>query len=50
MKRRIFIVAIFLLAGITVNVAVAWGCAYRNRSGDRQDISWGRCKCRCDLW
>ncbi len=27
MRRRIFIVAIFLLAGAVVNVAVAWGCA-----------------------
>ncbi len=27
MKRRIFIVVIFLLAGAVVNVAVAWGCA-----------------------
>ncbi len=26
MKRRIIIVAIFLLAGAVVNVAVAWGC------------------------
>ena len=27
MRRRIFIVVIFLLAGAVVNVAVAWGCA-----------------------
>ena len=27
MKRRLFIAAIFLLAGAVVNVAVAWGCA-----------------------
>ena len=27
MRRRIFIAAIFLLAGAVVNVAVAWGCA-----------------------
>ena len=27
MKRRIFIAAIFLLAGAVVNVAVAWGIA-----------------------
>ena len=27
MKRRLLIVAIFLLAGAVVNVAVAWGCA-----------------------
>ena len=30
MRRRIIIVVIFLLAGAVVNVAVAWGCAYRN--------------------
>ncbi len=28
MKRRIIIVAIFLLAGVFINVAVAWGCAF----------------------
>ena len=27
MKRRLLIVAAFLLAGPVVNVAVAWGCA-----------------------
>ncbi|MHC4092208.1 MAG: hypothetical protein ACYSVY_18375, partial [Planctomycetota bacterium] len=27
MKRRLLIIAIFLLAGAVVNVAVAWGCA-----------------------
>ncbi len=27
MKRRLIIVAIFLLAGAVVNVGVAWGCA-----------------------
>jgi len=27
MRRRIYMVAIFLLAGAVVNVAVAWGCA-----------------------
>ena len=27
MRRRIYIVVIFLLAGAVVNVAVAWGCA-----------------------
>ncbi len=27
MKRRLLIVAVFLLAGAVVNVAVAWGCA-----------------------
>ena len=27
MRRRVFILAIFLLAGAVVNVAVAWGCA-----------------------
>ncbi len=30
MRRRLLIVVIFLLAGAVVNVAVAWGCAYRN--------------------
>ncbi len=30
MKRRLIIIAVFLLAGAVVNVAVAWGCAYRN--------------------
>ena len=29
-RRRLLIAAIFLLAGAVVNVAVAWGCAYRN--------------------
>ncbi len=28
MRRRIVIIAIFLLAGAVVNVAVAWGCAF----------------------
>ena len=28
MKRRLLIVAVFLLAGAVVNVAVAWGCAF----------------------
>jgi len=27
MKRRLLIIAIFLLLGAVVNVAVAWGCA-----------------------
>lgn len=27
MRRRLFIIVIFLLAGATVNVVVAWGCA-----------------------
>jgi len=27
MRRRLFIVAVFLLAGAVVNVGVAWGCA-----------------------
>jgi len=31
MRRRIFIVVIFLLAGAVVNVAVAWGCAFTVR-------------------
>ena len=30
MRRRLLIVAIFLLAGAAVNVAVAWGCADSN--------------------
>ena len=29
MKRRLLIIAIFLLLGAVVNVAVAWGCALR---------------------
>ena len=28
MKRRVLTIAIFLLAGAVVNVAVAWGCAW----------------------
>ncbi len=28
MKRRLLIIAVFLLLGAVVNVAVAWGCAY----------------------
>ena len=27
MKRRLIIIALFLLLGVVVNVAVAWGCA-----------------------
>ncbi len=27
MKRRLLILAVFLLLGAVVNVAVAWGCA-----------------------
>ncbi len=27
MKRRLLIIAVFLLLGAVVNVAVAWGCA-----------------------
>ncbi len=32
MKRRLLIVAIFLLLGAVVNVAVAWGCAGYQRA------------------
>ncbi len=42
MKRRLLIIAIFLLAGAVVNVAVAWGCARWPRSaiwiGDDEDL------------
>ncbi len=31
MRRRLLTIAIFLLAGAVVNVAVAWGCAWRPR-------------------
>ena len=33
MKRPLLIIAIFLLLGAVVNVAVAWGCAWWPRSG-----------------
>ncbi|MEE8153361.1 MAG: hypothetical protein V3T53_00205 [Phycisphaerales bacterium] len=49
MKRRLLIVAIFLLAGSVVNVAVAWGCAAwidvrpsRPRTGWQDDASLSR--------
>ena len=28
MKRRIIILSLFLLAGVLINVAVSWGCAF----------------------
>ncbi len=31
MKRHLLIIAIFLLAGAVVNVAVAWGCSSTTR-------------------
>ena len=34
MKRRLLIVAIFLLAGAVMNVAVAWGCGIRPNTID----------------
>ncbi len=37
MKKHLTTVAIFLLAGAVVNVAVAWGCAIRV---DRFQVSW----------
>ncbi len=33
MKRRLLIIAIFLLLGAVVNVAVAWGCARWSNAG-----------------
>ncbi len=38
MKRRLFIAAIFLLAGAVVNVAVAWGCAQWSSVGSETVI------------
>ena len=42
MKRRLLIIAVFLLLGAVVNVAVAWGCAWWPRSaiwiGDDEDL------------
>ncbi len=48
MKRRLLIVAVFLLAGVVVNVAVAWGCAIwsslpspgRMRGPAPADLAW----------
>ncbi len=49
LKRRLLIIAIFLLAGAVVNVAVAWGCAAwidvrpsRPRTGWQDDASLSR--------
>ncbi len=47
MKRRLLIVAVFLLAGAVVNVAVAWGCCMYGQPGlnfnqrvSRSDREW----------
>ncbi len=37
MKRRLIIAAVFLLAGVVVNVAVAWGIA---QSARPQPVQW----------
>ncbi len=45
MKRRLIIVAMFLLAGAVVNVAVAWGCAAWVPASDRRtqdELPWPR--------
>ncbi len=48
MKRRLLTIAIFLLLGAVVNVAVAWGCALwskpshsTDKSGPREDLGFG---------
>ena len=41
MKRWLIIVAVFLLAGAVVNVAVAWGCALRYKDGSTYSMQWG---------
>ncbi len=38
MKRRLLTLALFLLLGAVVNVAVAWGCALWVPSGERRQI------------
>ena len=40
MKRRLLIVAVLLLVGAVVNVAVAWGCAIRPASIDAGLRGW----------
>ncbi len=42
MRRRIIIVAIFLLAGAVVNVAVAWGCAMWSSPGPEPQPTLGK--------
>jgi len=37
MKRHLLIVAVFLLAGAVVNVAIAWGCGFASWSGLKTD-------------
>ncbi len=39
MKRRLLIIAIFLLLGAVVNVAVAWGCALWSKPSHSTDKS-----------
>ncbi len=38
MKRRLLIIAVFLLAGAVVNVAVAWWCAARSRTHEQPSV------------
>ena len=40
MKRRLLIIAVFLLLGAVVNVAVAWGCALSLRFGGGDVDTW----------
>lgn len=40
MKRRLLIVAVFLLAGAVVNVAVAWGCRLAVRGPQRYTVAY----------
>ncbi len=41
MKRRLLIIAVFLLAGAIVNVAVAWGCVLAYAGDGKRVDSWG---------
>ena len=42
MKRRLVIIAVCLLLGAVVNVAVAWGCAILiNPFGVEREMRWG---------
>ena len=38
MRRRLLIIAIFLLAGVVVNVVVAWGCALRTGTSNDEEL------------
>ncbi len=42
MKRRLLIIAIFLVLGAAVNVAVAWGCAVWIEIADVGNVTWSR--------